>query len=116
MKFLFLSSDLRPIHARTLEERPIGGGPTSIIRLAEALDHLGHEVYVTTSLQDLPSSRPRYIPLQALPQIGEVDVLIVVRGWSHLFFYPVPHKKCFFWTGDSPSNPKTLGMGDKRVI
>lgn len=116
MKFLFLSTELRPIHAHTLEERPMGGGTTSIIRLADALDHLGHDVYVTTSLQHLPSSKPHYIPLEALPQIGEVDVLIAVRGWSNIFFYPVPHKKCFYWTGDSMSNPNTLGMGDKRAI
>lgn len=116
MKFLFLSTVQRPIHARTLEERPMGGGTSSIIRLAAALDQLGHEVYVTTSLENPPPSKPTYISLQTLPQLGEVDVLIAVKGWSNLFFYSVPHKKCFYWTGDSLYNPNTLGMGDKRVI
>lgn len=116
MKFLFLSTDLRPIHAKMLDERPVGGGPASIIRLSEALSQLGHEVYVVTSLENPPSSNPVYIPLKDLPKIGQVDVLMAVRGWWNILFHPVPHRKCLFWTGDSIYNPKTLGIGDKRVI
>lgn len=115
MKFLFLSSDPRPIHAKTLEERPIGGGPSSIIRLSQELSDLGHEVYVVTNLNNPPPSKPTYINLNDVRKIGKVDVLIAVRGWWNVLFHGVPHRKCLFWTGDSIYNPKTIGIGDRRV-
>ena len=116
MRFLFLSTETRPLHARTLEERPMGGGTSSIIRLSQALSDLGHEVFVVTSLVNPPQSNPRYLTLKEIRGLGEVDVVIAVRGWSNILFFPIPHKKCFYWTGDTMYNPKTFGMGDKRAV
>ncbi len=116
MKWVFLFNEPRPLHAHILEERPFGGGIAAIIHLAEALEALGEEVFVLTCLEDLPPSRPCYITWEQLSDIGPVDVLLAVRGWNRLIDFPLPHKKCYFWTGDTAYNPKTMGLGDPRVV
>lgn len=115
MKILFYPSDFPPLHATLLNERPLSGGPTTLIRLSEALAALGHEVVVLTEEQDPPPSNPLYLPTSDFSKLGTFDVVVAVRGWLKLFL-PIQAKKRVFWTGDSVTNPKTYGIGDRRFI
>lgn len=114
MKFLFFSRDPKRIYKGVLEERSVGGGPASVIRLGEALSAFGHEVFILTdSGKEVLNSNPRYISKDYLPQV--IDIVIAVKGWQELLTLPVKFKKVFYWTGESHLNPNTLGLGDKRV-
>ncbi|HEY4832074.1 MAG TPA: glycosyltransferase family 4 protein [Waddliaceae bacterium] len=116
MKILFLPIVCTHFHATSLDERPIGGTETAVIRLAEALHLLGQEVYVVTSQpSEATSTRPHYISVTTANKMEGVDALIVVRGFTGLFT-SLHAKKKFFWTGDAWSNLHTVGLGDKRVI
>jgi glycosyltransferase involved in cell wall biosynthesis len=114
LKFLFIAQGCLPFHHRSLDERPLGGIETGIIRLAAALKDNGHEVIVATSLVNPPLSEPLYIPLTAVNDVGPVDVLVAVRDWQTVFV-PTERKLTMFWTGDSYDQPQTIGMGDHRV-
>lgn len=114
MKILFFPVDCCPFHGKTLEERPLGGTETAIIRLAEALDQLGQEVYVATGFDYPPMTKPKYVPVRQVKELGAADALIVVRGWKGCLL-PIKRKKCFFWTGDSWDNPHAYGIGDRRI-
>jgi glycosyltransferase involved in cell wall biosynthesis len=103
-----------PFNDRTVDEEPIGGTETGVIRLSRALRDLGHEVVVFTTDPLPPLSDPLYVPTTALADLGRVDVFIGVRDWNHLFL-SVDAKLRFLWTGDSPLQPFTRGLGDKRV-
>lgn len=118
MKFVFFAVDCPPFHAKTLEERPIGGTATGVIRLSEILHSLGHEVFVVTSFDNPPSFQgPKYIDINQAQNLEPVDVLIVIRGWARVFYPPfIRSKKSFFWTGDSYDSFLTVGIGDRRVI
>ncbi len=116
MRFLFTSINPKPLHEHVLDERPFGGGPSSVIHLANALQYLGHEVFVVTSLNFPSPSKPTYIPWSSVRELNTVDVLIINSGWETIFNCPIPYKKCFYWSGESMLNPKTLGLGDLRVI
>jgi len=115
MKIAFMAGAGAPFHGKSLEERPLGGTETAVIRLAQALDALGHRVFVCTNIKNPPATKPLYIPTTAAGDIGEVDVLIVVRELFPLFA-PIPRKLAFFWTGDSFDQLQHLGLGDRRVI
>ncbi len=114
MKIVFFPSSCLPFHARSLDERPLGGIETGVIRLAEELSKLGHEVVVFTALENPPLSEPLYLPHRALRDLGSVDVLVAVRDWSPLFL-SVDTKLRFLWTGDSYDQPQNIGMGDRRI-
>ena len=114
MKFLFLPSHCVPFHGRSLQERPLGGTETAVIRLAETLSDAGHEVIVVSDTQNPPLTQPLYIPSKALPFTTNVDIIIGVRDWRMALF-PIKAKKRFFWTGDAYDQPITLGFGDKRI-
>ena len=115
MKFLFVAQGCIPFHHRSLDERPLGGIETGIIRLAGALKELGHEVIVATSMPNPPLSEPLYIPISAINEVGGVDVLVSVRDWQTCFL-PIERKATLFWTGDSYDQPQTVGIGDGRVL
>lgn len=115
MKIIFFPQSCIPFHARTLDERPLGGIETAVIRLAAALDGLGHEVKVLTALENPPLSAPLYLPIRAMHDIGPADVLISVRDWQTTFV-PIEAKLRLFWTGDSYDQPQTVGIGDRRVV
>lgn len=115
MKFLFFPQSCLPFHGNTLEERPIGGIETGVIRLAAALSAAGHEVIVLTQYDNPPLTTPLYLPFKALDDVGAIDVLIGVREWTPLLL-PLQAKLRLFWTGDSYDQPQSLGIGDKRVI
>lgn len=114
MKILFHPSFLPKFHARSLDERPMGGTVTGIIRLTEALADLGHEVIVLTGYPNAPSSKPLYLPYDQVLKVGNVDVLFLIRGWRTIFS-PIHYKKCYLWTGDGYENLHNIGIGDLRV-
>jgi glycosyltransferase involved in cell wall biosynthesis len=115
MKIVFFPADCCPFHGKTLEERPLGGTETGVIRLAEALDALGHDVQVMTPIPNPPLTKPRYLSFKEAMQLEGIDALIVVRGWKGVFL-PFKAQKRFFWTGDAHDNLHTLGIGDQRFI
>ncbi len=115
MKIVFYPVDCCHFNADTLDERPLGGTETGIIRLSEALYDLGHDVFVLSKIDSLKREKPAYITPSQIERLGSLDAVIVVRGWSGLFS-PFNARKRFFWTGDSWDNRHTLGLGDKRVV
>jgi len=115
MRILFIPATLMQLYDKMVEERPIGGTETAIIRLAQALADKGAEVTVVTRHPNPPLSNPLYLPLNQVEQIGEMDVMIVLRDFSP-FFWKVKATKRFYWTGDSFDQPITIGLGDKRII
>lgn len=118
MRIVILAVDCPPFHAKSLDERPLGGTITGAIRLAEDLQNRGHEVTVVTNFKDPPPSSPKYVPYEKLSTLELCDVFIVVRGWSRIYYSPFykRFKKRFLWTGDGYGSLYTIGMGDKRVI
>lgn len=114
MRFLFLPAGCLPFHGKTLEERPIGGTETGVIRLAEALAEHGHEVTVVSEYENPPLTQALYIPSRSMQFIGQVDVLIGVRDWR-MCLLPIQAKKRFFLTGDAADQPVSVGFGDTRV-
>lgn len=115
MRILFFPIGSPPFYGKTLEERPIGGTETAVIRLSEALDALGHEVFVATAFKPVPPQKPIYLHMSMVNHLQDVDLLIVVRGLNGLLL-PVQAKKRFFWSGDAWTSQHTWGIGDRRYI
>ncbi len=115
MKIAFFAGNLIPFHARTLDERPLGGTETGVIRLSEALSELGHDVSVFTPDEDPPISTPRYLPQRLVESFSPVDAYITVRDWIPAF-YKIQAKQRLYWTGDAYDQFSNYGMGDRRVI
>lgn len=115
MKIAFLPGSCVPFDGATLQHRPLGGTETAVIRLAEALDRLGHKVFVFTQIESPQLTKPLYLPYRALHDLGEVDVVIAVRELRPLFS-GLKSKARYFWTGDSYDQLQHLGLGDRRVI
>jgi glycosyltransferase involved in cell wall biosynthesis len=114
MKIAIIPGSCAPFHARTLEERPLGGIETAVIRFAKALSDLGHSVYVLSRIDNPPPSKPLYLPMRCVNELGDVDVLIAVRELLPLFL-PIARRTAYFWTGDSYDQLQHLGLGDLRV-
>lgn len=115
MKIAFLPGSCVPFDGATLQHRPLGGTETAVIRLAEALDRLGHKVFVFTQIESPQLTKPLYLPYRALNDLGEVDVVIAVRELLPLFA-GLKSKARYFWTGDSYDQLQHLGLGDRRII
>lgn len=103
-----------PFNDSTVDTQPLGGTETGVVRLARELQGLGHEVVVFTTEPNPPLSNPLYVPVSALGDLGRVDLFVGVRDWNFLFL-PVDARLRMLWTGDSPLQPFTRGLGDKRV-
>jgi glycosyltransferase involved in cell wall biosynthesis len=103
-----------PFNDQTLETQPLGGTETGAVRLARELKALGHEVVVFTTDANPPLSNPLYVPVAALGDLGRVDLFVGIRDWNFLFL-PIDARLKMLWTGDSPLQPFTRGLGDKRV-
>lgn len=117
LKYFIVCNKCLPFHGNSLEERPLGGIETAVIRLADALGELGNDVFVCTD-DPYPSNPPTalttYLPLSQANRITEADVLISVRDWLPLSLV-IPGTLRFFWTGDAYDQVHTFGIGDKRV-
>lgn len=114
MRFAFYPQSCVPFHAHTLDQRPLGGIETGIIRVAEALSQRGHSVVVFTAEKNPPASVPQYAHLSQAATMSEVDVFICVREWIPLLSN-IPAKVKLFWTGDAADQVQSFGIGDKRV-
>lgn len=114
MKIAFYAGSCLPIHARTLEERPLGGTETALIRLAEVLQCRGHEVTVFTAHQKPHPSVPRYLPSEAVHSSSPYDVFVCVKDWRPALS-GAPGKRFFYWTGDGFDQYINFGLGDARV-
>jgi len=118
VKVCFYAAGSIPIHARSLEERPLGGTETGLIRVAEILRERGHEVFVVTSHpnpeQFNAKEGPFYIREEILRRVVPVDVLVAVQFWRPLFI-GIPARRTFFWTGDGYEQFSNWGIGDRRV-
>lgn len=115
LRIAFYTGRCLPIHAYSLDERPLGGIETGVIHLAAHLQKRGHHITVFTSHKNPPPSKPAYLPLTDIHTRGEFDVLVAVKDWWPAFF-TVPRKKLFYLTGDSFDQYITFGLGDKRVV
>ncbi len=115
MKIAFYASNIVPIHAGTLNERPLGGTETGLIRLAEALSQLGHEIFVYTPLESPPPSKPTYLFKNEIVNASELDAFVAVRDWIPLLFQEIRAKAKYYWTGDAADQFPNYGIGDKRV-
>ncbi|RIL12441.1 MAG: hypothetical protein DCC75_00450 [Proteobacteria bacterium] len=114
MRIAIAANKCLPFHAASLEEQPLGGTETAVIRLAQQLAALSQEVSVYTGCQSPPPSVPSYFQLSKLEELKEVDILIAVRDWMQVFL-PLKAKRRFFWTGDSYDQLPCIGIGDVRV-
>ncbi|MCB0354636.1 MAG: glycosyltransferase family 4 protein [Bdellovibrionales bacterium] len=114
MHFTFFPQSLVPFDAFTLEERPLGGTETGVIRLAAALKQLGHEVVVYTSERNPRESSPTYLPIPEAQKMRPTDVFICIREWIPLAVR-IPCKLRLYWTGDAADQVHSFGVGDKRV-
>jgi len=118
VKICFYAANSLPIHAKSLEERPLGGTETGVIRVAAELSKKGHQVFVVTSHSDpLPFNSeegPYFIPENLLRQAAPFDVLVAVQHWRSLFL-GIPARRKFFWTGDGYEQFSNWGIGDLRV-
>ena len=114
MRIYFYAGACIPIHAYSLDERPLGGTETGLIRVAAALQQRGYDVTVFTSHKSPPTSVPRYLPARMLLDAEACDVFIAVQDWSGLFTAPIRSQRIFFWTGDGSEQYFNFGIGDLR--
>jgi len=114
MRFTIYPQSCVPIHAGSIEERPLGGIETAIIRVGEALHARGHSVTIYTTHTDPPASEPLYEHLSKASDMSECDVFICVREWIPLLS-DIPSKVKLFWTGDAADQVQSFGIGDRRV-
>lgn len=114
MRIGIFAGSCLPIDAQSLENRPLGGTETGVIRVAEILVRRGHEVIVFTRMANPAPSFPQYVPAQKVQQCGAFDAWISVQWWESLF-YGVPARKYYYWTGDGWDQYANFGIGDLRV-
>ncbi|MFN8390707.1 MAG: glycosyltransferase family 4 protein [Bdellovibrionota bacterium] len=114
MRIAFYAGSCLPIHAQSIDERPLGGTETALIRLAEELQRRGHDVSVFTSHKAPPASRPAYLPVDQVFRSGIFDVFVCVKDWKPAVSR-APGKRFFFWTGDGYDQYVNFGLGDARV-
>jgi glycosyltransferase involved in cell wall biosynthesis len=114
LRILFAPYALKQFYPGILDVRPLGGTETGIIRLAEALFRLGHDVSIYQDNEYPPQlSGPKYLSAADLSVAGHFDAVIMIRGFLGFFNYWNAKKK-FFWSTDSASAEISYGIGDKR--
>ncbi len=108
-----------PVTEHSLEERPLGGTETGLIRVAAGLQARGFEVTVFTSHRSPPArtetASPMYLPLAQATQAPAADVLISVMDWRGLFA-GLRSRKQYLWSGDHVDQYANFGVGDLRVL
>lgn len=114
MRIAFYAGSCIPIHARSAEERPLGGTEMGLIRLAEILQRRGHEVTVYTAMHNPPASSPRYVFEREILRARDLEVLVAIQNIDAVN-YGIPCKRLFYWTGDGPDQFANFGIGDRRT-
>lgn len=118
MKLGFYAASSLPVEENSIEERPLGGTETGLVRVAEILARAGHEVYVFTSHKSPKTSNqpglPRYVHFSHAPKFQPFDVLIYVQDWKPAF-YGFKARRTLYWTGDGYEQYSGYGLGDLRV-
>jgi len=114
MRFAFYAGNLTGFDALSLQEKPLGGTETGIIRLSEKLTELGHEVVVFNGQENARSSKVKYQKQPEVEGSGPWDVFVSIRDWIPCFLN-LEAKRRFFWSGDSYDQFPNFGLGDKRV-
>ena len=114
MKIAFYPSSCVPFHGLSLDERPLGGTETGVIRLSEAIANLGAEVVVFTGVDNPPLTKSLFLPFRTFRDLGPVDIFVSIRDWNPLLL-PISTKLRFLWTGDSFDQIQNVGIGDRRV-
>jgi len=115
MRIAFYAGNSIPIHSGSLDERPLGGTETGLIRVSAELSKRGHEVTVFTAHTSPPQSIPRYLPAKMIYNSGPFDIIVLIQEWKGVFFN-LPAPRLWVWTGDGAEQFSNYGMGDKRVI
>ncbi len=115
LSIAFYAGRCIPIHARSLDERPLGGTETGLIRLAEVLEARGHSITVFSSHKSPPPSKPRYLPADHILKGERFDLIVLLQEWKPAFFN-LPSNRIWFWTGDGAEQYSNYGLGDLRVI
>lgn len=114
MNIIFVAHRCIPIDGYTLDERPLGGTETAVIRLSEELHRRGHHVVVFTSHENPRSKNVRFKPVSLIHQQSAADVCVSVQDWWPAIS-GIKAARHFFWTGDAPDQFMTFGIGDRRV-
>lgn len=114
MRIAFFCNTI-PFNDQSIDAIPLGGTETGVVCLSRALAQLGHDVVVFTRDPNPPVSNPLYVSIEALPDLGRVDVFIAIRDWNFTFL-PVQARRKMLWTGDAALQPFTRGLGDKQVV
>ena len=115
LRIAFHAAGNIPFHGKSLEERPLGGTETGIIRLAESLNKRGHEVVVFSAYENPPETNPKYFHVSEINDHGKFDIVVIVQNWKAAFA-TVPAKHRFFLTGDGPEQYLNYGIGDRRTV
>jgi glycosyltransferase involved in cell wall biosynthesis len=121
MRIGFFAENCLPFHANSLNERPLGGTETGVIRLAEQLCSMGHTVEVFTRFNhqsghtNQQTNVPKYLSPENIHKSDIFDVLVLVKDYRPARF-KLPSKKVFYWTGDGPEQYINFGVGDQRMI
>ncbi len=117
LKLLFVPIRCAPFYSTILDQRPLGGTETAVIRVTDELAKMGHEVYIFQEMELPPNvnpAGPHYISVREFVNIDHFDAVIVIRGFLELF-QKWKAKKHFLWMSDSYKSLKTYGLGDKRI-
>ena len=116
LKITFVANKCLSFTRESLEQRPLGGTETAIVRLSDELAKRGNQVTVFSAIDDVIEGEgvPTYRPLGQVHQERDTDVLISVRDWMPLML-PLMGRLRFYWTGDSYDQIHNYGIGDRRV-
>src|SRR4051812_46441466 len=97
-RIAFFAGNSIPVHAYSLDERPLGGTETGLIRVSGILAKRGYDVTVFSAHRAPPPSNPKFLHESQLYQAGNFDVFVAVQHWKPLFYRGVPAKRMMFWT------------------
>lgn len=118
LKLLFVPVRCTAFYSTILDDRPLGGTETAIIRLTDQLAKMGHDVYIFQEdiLPANPDPKgPHYISVKEFAEIDSFDAVILIRGLLELF-KDWKSKKKLYWISDAYRSLKTYGIGDKRIV
>ncbi len=115
MKIAIFAGNCAPFEAKDAAQPNLGAKELGVICLADSLHKQGHELVVLTPAPNPSPSLPVYLPQQAWPQVGPVEVLIAVGEWR-AFFLNWKVGRYLYLDFDSLDDFSSYGLADKRVI